>query len=68
MFTAAGRAPASSRVAKIVKTDAEWQAQLSPLAYQVTRQQGTEIAYTGEYAQQSRRRAVSLHLLRHGAV
>lgn len=35
-----------TRTAKIVKTDAEWQAQLSPLAYKVTRKHGTERAFT----------------------
>lgn len=33
---------------KIVKTDAEWQAQLSPEAYRVTRKHGTERAYTND--------------------
>jgi peptide-methionine (R)-S-oxide reductase len=33
---------------KIVKTDAEWQAQLSELAYKVTRKHGTERAFTND--------------------
>jgi peptide-methionine (R)-S-oxide reductase len=34
---------------KIEKTDAEWRAQLAPLDYQVTRNKGTERAFTGRY-------------------
>jgi len=38
-------------VDKIVKTDAEWRQQLSADSYEVTRQAGTERAFTGKYAE-----------------
>jgi peptide-methionine (R)-S-oxide reductase len=34
---------------KIIKTDAEWQQQLTREQFEVTRRKGTERAYTGEY-------------------
>lgn len=33
----------------IYKTDAEWQAQLTPEQYRITRKKATEPAFTGEY-------------------
>jgi peptide-methionine (R)-S-oxide reductase len=38
-----------TRSDKVVKSDAEWKKQLSPLAYDVLRHQGTERAFTGAY-------------------
>ncbi|MEK0082774.1 peptide-methionine (R)-S-oxide reductase MsrB [Benzoatithermus flavus] len=34
---------------KIVKSDEEWRAELSPEAYRITREHGTERAFTGRY-------------------
>ncbi len=34
---------------KIIKTDQQWRAELSPIEYQVTRQADTERAFTGKF-------------------
>jgi len=49
-FSAAGKSEGVVNVPKVVKSEAEWRAQLSPLAYNVARREGTEPAFSGEYA------------------
>ena len=41
--------PKTKEPEKIVKTDAEWRAILSPEEYRILRQKGTERAFTGKY-------------------
>jgi peptide-methionine (R)-S-oxide reductase len=48
-FTDEGKREGVVKMAKVVKTDAEWQKQLTPEQFQVTRRAGTETAFTGQY-------------------
>ncbi len=48
-FNAAGERTGIVEVEKVIKTDAEWRAQLTPEQYRVTRQEGTERACSGGY-------------------
>ncbi|WP_428313316.1 peptide-methionine (R)-S-oxide reductase MsrB [Hydrocarboniphaga sp.] len=47
--SASGELLPASSVEKIVKSDADWKAMLSPLSYQVTRHEGTERSFSGAY-------------------
>lgn len=44
----------TTRKPRIVKTDAEWRAQLTPMQYEVTRRQATERPGTGPYLHEKR--------------
>ncbi len=48
-FKDSGEKIGPKRVEKVVKTDAEWRAQLTPEQFDVTRKEGTERAFTGQY-------------------
>lgn len=48
-YTGSGARRGVAVVAKIVKSDAEWRRQISPVAFEVTRRAGTEPAFSGAY-------------------
>jgi peptide-methionine (R)-S-oxide reductase len=48
-FSDSGKSLGLARVKKVHKADAAWKQQLTPLQFEVTRQQGTERAFTGQY-------------------
>jgi peptide-methionine (R)-S-oxide reductase len=48
-FSDSGERKETVHVPKVVKSESEWKQQLSPGVYNVTREDGTERAFTGEY-------------------
>lgn len=48
-FTDAGERKDTIHVPKMVKSDAEWQQQLTPNEFDITRHDDTEMAFTGRY-------------------
>ena len=48
-FSDAGERRGVIRVPKVVKSEAEWRKQLSPLAFAIARERGTERPFTGAY-------------------
>ena len=48
-FTDAGESSGTVQLPKVAKSEAEWRAQLSKTAFEVTRKEGTEWAFSGAY-------------------
>jgi peptide-methionine (R)-S-oxide reductase len=48
-FADSGERKQTVHLPKLVKSEAEWRQQLSPQEFNVTRQDGTEMAFTGRY-------------------
>jgi peptide-methionine (R)-S-oxide reductase len=48
-FSDSGQRLDKVRLPKVSKSEEEWRKQLSPAAYEITRQAGTETAFTGQY-------------------
>lgn len=48
-FSDSGERQGKVHVPKMVKSDSEWKQQLSPAAFDITRHDGTEMAFTGQY-------------------
>lgn len=48
-FSDSGKRLKKVHIPMVIKTDEEWRSQLTPGAFEITRQADTEVAYTGKY-------------------
>ena len=48
-FTDSGERKDTVHLPKVIKTESEWRQQLSPNAFDITRHDDTEMAFTGQY-------------------
>jgi peptide-methionine (R)-S-oxide reductase len=48
-FSDDGKRLQTVHIAKVVKTEDEWQKQLTPAGFEITRHADTELAYSGQY-------------------
>ena len=64
LFRDNGKRGETIQVNKIVKSDAEWQKELTPEEFAVARKKGTERAFTGRYWDNHESGHVSLRVLR----
>jgi len=53
VFDTAGRPVGEESVARIILSDQDWQARMTPLGFAVTRRGATELAFTGRYYKHS---------------
>ena len=66
LFSDAGVRLETVRTMKVVKSDAEWRRQLSPLAFNVARRGQTERPFSGAVLGPAREGTLPLRVLRHG--
>jgi len=62
-FTDSRRTEGRGHEPKVVKSESEWKKQLTPNAFDITRHEDTEMAFSGQALEPARQRSLSLYLL-----